>query len=383
MEPESQSPPRPLRRKRVWLKWLISIVVVLAAVGGIVIVAIIPKNIDPPEATEPPPQNVEVMEIRPEPELVETFRLPGVVEANRVVKVPAEVPGRIEEIAREEGSRCKAGDELVRLNTELYQAKYDRAASQLDFYKEELKRIRNLIRENVVTEKELDQAETNLQAGKAAFRIARYRLERAHIKAPIDGILNDLPVEKGEYVREGEQVAEIVDIETVQVVVDVPERDIQYVRVGEAASIEPPFPEEQSLVTGKITYTSELADVRTRTTRVEITVDNRERALKTGQIVRVVLKRRQLRDVIMVPLSSVIPLEDGYAVYIVNDDKAKRRLVKLGFLRGRSVQILDGLEAGDRLIVRGQNFVGPDQPVWVQGRTGDPELPPQASAPGE
>jgi membrane fusion protein (multidrug efflux system) len=246
-----------------------------------------------------------------------------------------------------------------------------------------LKRIRGLLKENVTTEKELDRAENNLKASEAAYRIARYRLERARIKAPIDGILNELPVEKGEYVREGDRVAEIVDLETAKVVAEVPERDIQYVRLGEKAMIEPPFLDDASEIAGKITYISELADARTRTTRMEISVDNRERVLKTGQIVRVLLERRELRNVIMVPLSSVIPLEDGYAVYIANDNKAKRRYVKLGFLRGRNVRIVEGLEAGDRLITKGHNFVGPGQAVSIQGGDTESETGPKASASAE
>ena len=99
---------------------------------------------------------------------------------------------------------------------------------------------------------------------------------------------------------------------------------------------------------------------------MEITVNNDNRQLRSGQIVRAKLTRRLLRNVIMVPLSSIIPLENGKAVYVVDrEQKAERRLVELGFFKGRSVRILSGLDEGDQLIVAGHRYVGPGQPVTI------------------
>ena len=98
---------------------------------------------------------------------------------------------------------------------------------------------------------------------------------------------------------------------------------------------------------------------------MEILVDNARRALHSGQIVRVRLRRRVVRNVIMVPLAAVIPLEDGRAVYVVENGTAQRRDVELGFWRGRSVQVLSGLKAGEKLIIRGHQYVASGQAVKV------------------
>ena len=87
--------------------------------------------------------------------------------------------------------------------------------------------------------------------------------------------------------------------------------------------------------------------------------------IRSGQIVRVRLTRRVLKNIIMVPLLAVIPMEDAKAVYVVEAGKAERREVKLGFLKGRSVLIRDGLRSGDQLIIAGHRYVGPGQPVRV------------------
>jgi len=104
--------------------------------------------------------------------------------------------------------------------------------------------------------------------------------------------------------------------------------------------------------------------------------------LHGGQIVEVVLTRRVVKDAIMAPLLAVIPLEDGAAVYVVNDGKAKRHDVTLGLIRGREVQIVSGLAVGERLIVAGHRFVGPGQDVRIVKMDGSatPEAAPAPEA---
>jgi len=186
---------------------------------------------------------------------------------------------------------------------------------------------------------------------KAAMDAARVRLERAKIVTSVRGVVNELMVEKGEYVQAGSAVAEVVDMETAKVTVQVPEKDIQFLEVGEEAKVSANARGNSEKFTGKISYISELAHEQTRSTRTEITVDNREGQLRSGQIVRARLTRRVIKDVIMIPLLAVIPLEEGKAVYVVEEGKAVRREVELGLIRGREVQVLSGLESGDVLII--------------------------------
>jgi membrane fusion protein (multidrug efflux system) len=174
-------------------------------------------------------------------------------------------------------------------------------------------------------------------------------------------------MEVGEFAVPGDQVAEIVEIDRVKVVVDVPERDVHYLRVGDTAEVLG-YAQKDLQRRGAITYINELADEYTRTTRLEIALDNRDHRFRSGQIVRARLTRRVLSDVIMIPLGAVIPLEHGKAVYIVNAEHAQRREVELGLIKGRRVQVLRGLSEGDRLIVAGHRYVSPGQSVNVVER---------------
>ncbi len=355
------------KQRRHWGPWklLIPALILLCAGGTLGLVLRTPGKIRQNPTTEAPPVNVEVEVVAPLPELADTFELPAVVEANRVVTVSAEVEGRIERVAGEEGRTCRAGDPLIHINTDLLQAQCDQIAAQAQYDRTRFQRISNLHQEGATTRDELDAASAAMGVSQAALEACRVRLDRSTIVAPTSGVLNSVPVEEGEYLQAGDVVAEIVDLETVKVVVQVPERDVQYMAKGAQVQVSLDVGGREQELTGAITYISELADEQTRTTRLEVSVENRSRLLRSGQLVRVKLTRRVLTDVVMVPLAAVIPLENAYAVYLVEDGTAQRREVELGLIRGRRIQILSGLQPGDRLIVVGQRFVGPGQAVKV------------------
>jgi len=360
---DTQTPPRRSLWRRL-AKRLIPAAVVLGGVAFVVFVALLPARSREAPQREARTVPVEVVAVAPVSELADAVDLPGVVGPNRMVEVAAEVAGRIEHIKAHEGEPCKAGDVLVVLNTDLLKAEHDRAKSQAQFDAAEYKRVSEMHTKGIATRSELELARSKAQIAQANLDAAKAQLDRATIHAPIDGMLDELPVELGEYVQGGKVVAELVDLRRVKVKVDAPELDVGYLRVGQSVPILIDSLAEGSL-TGEITFISELADEQTRTTPVEITVGNPGGNLRSGQIVRARLTRRILRDVIMIPLEAVIPLESGHAVYVVQEGRAQRRQVTLGLLRGSGVQVKAGLNVGDRLIVSGQRYVGPDQRVEV------------------
>jgi len=319
------------------------------------------KPADPPK---PSPVNVHVRTIEVIKSLPDIITLPGAIEPYRLVSVSAEVDGRIEQIHVKEGQPCRQGQLLVGLNTDILQSEFDQARAQAEFDRREYERVWQLVPTGAVTQMELDLARTKLSAGEAYLRLAQARLQRAEISAPISGIIDSVPVEIGEYVQVGGQVAKIVEVDRVKVVVDGPEKDVGLLKLGAEGEILTDSAGTGSC-RGTITYISALADERTRTSRIELTVDNPDHLIRTGQIVRAHLTRRLLTDVIMIPLEAVIPLENGAEVYVVEDGLAQPRHVELGLFKGYDVQVVSGLQQGDRLIVSGHRFVGPGQTVRI------------------
>jgi membrane fusion protein (multidrug efflux system) len=354
------------KKKSSWLlRNTVKAVIIIVAVAVLTVIMKMPAKKREVPVTEAPPVNVEVMTVTAEPRLADTFYLPAVVEPNRIVTIASEVSGRIESIPLEEGCKVKAGDLLVKLNTDLILPEFDSARAQVKRDQIEFDRMTNLSKENAATQRDLDNATSQLAISKARFEGISARLERTSILAPTNGVLNDLLVEEGEYVEAGNPVAQVVDVDTVKVVVEIPERDVSFFSIGGKAQVFANTRDSNEPLTGTITFISELADPRTRSTRTEITLNNKQRLLRSGQIVKVRLTRRILKDAIMVPLLAVIPMEDSKAVYVVNSSEAKRREVEIDIIRGDQVRIKSGLEPGDKLIIAGHRFVAPGQKVNI------------------
>jgi membrane fusion protein, multidrug efflux system len=331
-------------------------------------------------STPPPPRNVSIEEVAFVKELPDTIILPATVEAQSVVEVAAEVSGRVTKTPCIQGSRCKVGDLLVALDSDLLKASYERAKAQADFDVSDHGRMVKLEKGGAATEKQVDEMESRMKISAAAMKLAKTRLDRAQITSPISGILDNVPVNIGEYLQPGMVVARIVNMDTVKVVVRIPEPDIHFFKKGDVVLVQFRNTVGTAKRQGKIKYISELADTRTRTTRVEIAIDNKDRALRSGQIVRATLTRQVLKDVIMVPLLAIIPLEKGYRVYVMEKSGdgsggqtvarmrniTTSRLMRKGPQGIDRIQVLSGLKPGDKLIVQGHRLVGNDQAVSVR-----------------
>ncbi|MHC4521553.1 MAG: efflux RND transporter periplasmic adaptor subunit [Planctomycetota bacterium] len=364
MTDEKQKKAAPSKGRGKLRRLVIKAIIVLAAVGVLVGIAWMPKPNRQTKPSEVPAVNVKVMQVVAQPDFADAFELPAVIEPNRVVTISAEVESRVERIPPQEGDRVQVGDLLVRLNDELIRPLFDVAKAQHERNQIEFERMEMLVKENATSQRDLDNARTQLAASAARLAEIQARLNRTEIYTPLAGVLNDLPIEEGEYVQAGTPVAEVVDTDVVKVVVDVPERDVVFFTVGQEADVLLEMKGQAQSIRGTITYINELANQQTRSTSMEITLDNRAGRLRSGQIVRVRLTRRTLNGAILIPLLAVIPLEAGYAVYVIDEAaQAQRRVVELGMITGDRVLVTSGLEPGMMLIIDGHRLVAPGQKV--------------------
>lgn len=342
-------------------KRIVSAIVVVLTLGALTVVGLIPRV--EKKRDEPPPAavNVVVEDLKPV-ELADMIDLPGVVEPNNVVRVSGEVQGVADEVKVKDGAAVKAGELLVGLNDEMIRTEVARAEADLKNNEAQYGRIQMLYKEGAATKKELDDVLARLAMAQATLDAAQARLKRTRIYAPSAGVINRVLVRQGEFVQPGVPVAEIVDIATVKVAVQLPELDVPFFKTG-APALVIVGPEQEAQRPGTVTYISSLADEMTRSTRMEVAVDNRDRALHTGEITKVRLTRRVINDAIMIPLLAVIPLENSYEVFVLEDGKAQPRTVEFGLFQGTRIQAVSGLKAGDRLIVSGHRLVAPGQAV--------------------
>jgi len=364
-----------------------AILVVLVAVIILVgLIKFLPKKDDSKPAVPPEPIPVSVEIVQPLESLEDDMQIYGRVEPNKVVEVAAEVSARVRSYAGgqdqltkdfriiaspasvpviKEGDHVTKGQPLLYLNTDLVLASRNQAKADYDFKLLTYNRVKKLIDRKVATAAELDQCVMALDVAKAYLDETEAMLERTFIVSPIDGILNQLPVDVGEYVLPGTIIAEIVDMETADVVFDIPERDIGYLKLGGKVTISY-GPKNTKKAQGVIKYISALADPSTRTTTLEVSVDNSKGEFHTGQFVMAKLTREVLTGAIMIPLSAVIPLEKGKAVYVVRDGVAIRQdiTIDLPYRDGR-VRVVSGLKGGEKLIVSNNIQLEPNRAVKI------------------
>ena len=349
------------------IKKIIPGIVVLSLIAAVALVVVFSLP-QPTTSTEQPPNqravDVRVMEVETAA-LTEWIELPAGVEPFMTNEVSAEVDGRIDWIGPMEGeSISEAGTPLLRIDQRLFKAQLDEARAAHDLSAKKCGRAEDLHAQGIFSEEQLDQCRMQMATDAARLEIAKIQIEKATVSAPIAGILNKSHFEIGEYVRTGDKVAEIVVIDPAKVLVKAPEKDIPFIKLGDEVSVKFSFLGIGGFE-GTVSYVSVVGDPATRTYEVEITLPNPERRILPGMIASVMIQKRMIPDAITVPLISILPRGDFVAVFVEEDGRAVERMIEPGILHGNSIQIINGIEAGDRLIIEGQRRLSDGDPVRV------------------
>lgn len=309
-------------------------------------------------------RRVEIIEVFPMP-MTDLLVLPGSVEPLMDIDVGVNAEGLVAWIGPREGDRVRAGEPLLRLEVEALEATLDECRAQLDLAQKRYDRVAALVQKDISSRQEYDNAKAELALAQARVRAASIAVRQATVVAPVDGVLDRLPVLVGEYVHKGTAVAKVLVLDPIKVIADVSERDIRYFRVGQTADVYLRDGTDEH-VQGTIAFVPMAADARSRTFPVEIRVDNPGPRLRPGMITRVALARQQVEEAIGVPFFALVDTERGKTVFVEQEGLAVARPVELGFVQNGIVQITRGLDAGDRLIVVGQRDLVNGEAVVVQ-----------------
>ena len=304
--------------------------------------------------------NVEVVEVVPE-SFTDYVRVVGTVEAERDVVVSAEEGGVVEALLVAKGARVQRGQPLLRLDAGVLSAQLEQAAAQAKLAEETWERQKRLWEdEQVGTEMAYLQARYNAETARAQARVLSQRMARTTIRSPISGILDDRRVEVGNMVSPGTPVARILDLDTIKVVGGVPERYAADIERGARVGVTVDALGGREFV-GEVNFVGSAVAGDNRTFPIEVDVANPGLGIKPGMQANVQVFRVGLDSALVVPRHAVIRREDGYVVYVARRTpdgwRAESRGVVPGLTRGERVVIEEGLEAGDRIVIVGQQRV--------------------------
>ncbi|AGW14230.1 putative RND family efflux transporter MFP subunit [Megalodesulfovibrio gigas DSM 1382 = ATCC 19364] len=308
--------------------------------------------------------NVQVEPVAPRP-FKDILILPGQTEALQDVRLAMDAEGRVDWVGVEKGDLVQKGQELLRLDADLVAAQLAKAKADLALKQDLATRRQSLFQQAVLSKEEHDQALTELAVAKATVTEAETALSRTVIRAPFTGRINNVTVDPGEYVVKGEPVIEMVNVSTIRVTVSVPEMDVRHLNVGQevAVSIDAHGADRWD---GVVDFVAWKADDATKTFEVRVVVDNKDGRIRPGMASRVAFVRRDIPDALTAPLFAVVDRGGERLLYVAQDGVARARQIVIGHIAQDRVQVLEGLAAGDWLIVTGHKDVEDGMPVTVQ-----------------
>lgn len=338
---------------------------------------------DGPQPATERPRNVRVLTLTAAP-LVEYLELSGPAAPLRGAVLSAEEGGRVESIDLDKGSRALRGQVLLTLDRRLLASERDAADAARDLAAFNATRMKQLLDENAVSAIDYERARTELRQAAATAAAAALRHERARITAPFDGVVVDRYVELGELLAPGAPVSRILDPYVLKLECDATEQDIVWISEGEEAVVR--FSGLDRDLPGRVHWVGFEADPLTGKFPVEIRVENADLALRPGVMGRARVLKTEHADVISIPRDAILERNGGSAVFVEKSGRVSLRSLTLGPDQGLMVVVPRGLEAGERVVVRGQRDLADGAAVTVteESRRPDGGLPsdPDLSARG-
>lgn len=283
--------------------------------------------------------------------------LQGHAEPEQVVRVRAKTGGEVVETPVAEGAIVAAGDLVARLDMTDRQARLTEARAAEREARGDFEAAERLADQGFQARLQVERTRAALEAARA--RVAAIELEIAHtrVTAPIGGVLNRQIARRGDFVAEGDPIAEVVENDPLRAVVQIPQHRVTEITEGQSARVT--FFDDM-VREGEVRYVSAMADERTRTFLARIRVDNPDRDLPAGTSVTVTIPVEQVRAHGVTP-ALISQDEDGrlgIKVAEKQDGEWRARFVPVKPVRADARQVwVTGLPDQVRLITLGQGFV--------------------------
>ncbi len=367
--------PKTLRGKIVWfvLKNLPGLFFILILLGAALLVGqrvgeqkeAHKEELKNSTAVEAPPTNVVVLELKPTI-LRDKITLPGLIEPWTKLALMAKIGGSIEEVLIKEGDHVKKGQLIARLENADYRIALKSAKAAYSLAQADYSRNKTLRKKGISTQANLDEQRSNLSQTKAAVENAELALSRCRITAPISGIISQLNGEIGMVVNQmmPQPIAEILQIDRVKAVVAVPEADVSAVRQLKQVGVE-----IRSLNNARfqaqIHFLAPAPETLAHAYRLELVLDNQDEQILPGMFLQANIVKQSKKDIVAIPLYTVISRNNEHFVYVVEDGIARKRPVETGFTEGWQVLIRNGIQHGEKVIIQGHRSIEDGQKVRV------------------
>lgn len=323
--------------------------------------------------------------------LVDDAQTVGTLRSRQSVILRPEVSGRVARINFRDGDRVQRGQVMVQLDDELPRAQVAQAQAELSIARANHKRNQDLVAQNFISQRSVDESGASLQVAEAKLALARAQADRLRILAPFDGIAGLRSINVGDYLKDGADIVNIEDLDAILVDYRLPERFQTKVRKGQVAMVAiDALPGRR--FTAVVQAVDPLVDANGRSVGVRGCIDNRQQQLSPGMFARVTAVFGERLEALVVPEEAIVPQGPRLFIFkVVPGTEPESRIVqrtevKVGIRQPGRVEIIEGLKAGDTVVTAGQQRLQRDgMAVRVvdvpRGGPGGPGGPAGAAAP--
>jgi membrane fusion protein (multidrug efflux system) len=310
----------------------------------------------------------------------------GTLEAENEVDIVARVTAPVVSLEVEEGMQVRQGQLLARLDDSELESRAEISRVNLQEAELAFERARTLRDSQLVSPEEFEQAQTRVETARAQYESDRIQLSYTEIRAPFGGLIVARYIGLAEQVGPGDALFRISDFTPLLCHIQIPERDLPKLRVGQRALLTfEAWPEKR--FSAEVLRIRPIVDGTTGTVRVTLDVDAEGR-LRPGMFARVFVETETRENTLVIPKAALSLESIGDTVYVADGDTASRRNVELGFREGDRVEVLAGVDEGELVIVVGQDGLSDGTPINILGTEGTatapvPTSPPQTGDQGQ
>jgi len=318
----------------------------------------------------PPPPVVAVTEVRQET-WTPSLTTVGSLSVDAGIEVSNELAGTVKSILFKSGATVSEGDLLLELDTSTDEAELNRLEASQRLASVKFDRSKQLIGKNLTSQSEYDEAKALLQQANASLALQKALLEKKRVRAPFDGRLGIRKVSLGQYLPAGTPIVSLNSLQLIHADFSLPERSLSRLKVGQDIEVRvQAYPDE--VFSGVITAITSGIDVRTRSVGLRADLANPDEKLQPGMFAYVEVLMPEEQAVLTLPDTAITYNPYGEYVYVVSKtdegDKISLRQVETGATRDGRVEVVKGLEAGERVVSAGQVKLRNDMIVQIDSK---------------
>jgi RND family efflux transporter MFP subunit len=275
------------------------------------------------------------------------------LEAVEEATVVSKVRGIVQQIMVEEGDDIRKGQVIAKIESDQYRIEAERAKATMDRLYNDFQRNKELFDKKLISAEVYENSRFEYESQKSAHELAMLNYEYTSIKSPISGVISERYVKVGNMIGTDQQVVKVTDFDPIQAILYIPEHERYKIRKGQLAELQADAVPNQ-MFTGQVERISPTIDPQTGTFKVTIYLNDESDLLRPGMFGRIKIVYDTRSNTKMIPKTAVISEDQTQSVFVVRDSKVFRTEIQTGYVNGSNIEVLNGLNDGDQVVITGQ-----------------------------